>query len=323
MKKTRRMFRTIISMILIVGMLGASCVFADSSETIYDKNISMQLVEDVVDTIRIDVQGIRNEKMNKGISNEELINRMFSSEETTAFFKKNKMDVDYYKSVLEKDLSKLREVKFVVTKGVEEDHGKGLTYSPDIQGSRLVYADAVYELSTQRFNFTVGELVKNAVLELLNVVSDGGFSIALTVANVLGLDNLEALFHSDLVRLNKEYAKVERTSRYVTKFVELYAPVNGTLMWYPWGYAQSEYVNNTVMFYYKGLKYDEAPAFSQHYTQRYYSHTDLINKVKSVYPNGTWNEVADYYGSLLGGYTIYNYTSITASKYLEYDSLCP
>ena len=32
MKKTRRMFRTIISMILIVGMLGASCVFASNFE---------------------------------------------------------------------------------------------------------------------------------------------------------------------------------------------------------------------------------------------------------------------------------------------------
>lgn len=292
--------KKVLSMVLACTMtLGLSSnAFAANSE-----NIQSQ----VVDSITIPLNNESN--MRADNSNVDVVN----------FFDNNDIDYEYYMDWLsEQEQENLSSV----TISVSENQYYPSTYSnSDIRGSRLVYADRNYRYTEKENPFSTGQLMANAVAEAVNLTIGKYTQFVASLSSILGIANPSTYFGTDRVREGEDYYVNDGANRVVTKFVELYAPVSGTTKWYPWGYAEGDYVRHGVQLYYKGLEQGaKKNIYHQYYTENYYNHTNLINKVKDAYPRRTYTEVADDYAATTGGYDLRD-RSITRSQYLEYDHL--
>lgn len=244
------------------------------------------------------------------------------STDVREFFERNEMNYNYYRDWLyEQEMDGLESVTITVLSS--NDNGVApASLNSTIQGDRIVYVDRYYTHNPRTNQFTVGALMKNVIAEGVTLVIGRYSQVVASLASILGITDPDTYFGSDRVRQNKEYYVNDGANRVVTKFVELYAPVSGVTQWYAWGYAESDYVRHGVQLYYKGIENGaKKNLYHQYYTQHYYTETTLVNLVKNAYSMGrTYCEVADDYASAIGGYALYD-RNITASKYLEYDSV--
>lgn len=243
------------------------------------------------------------------------------SDEITAFFESNELNEEYYMNwISNQDIENLESVTITVLYP-EDNLTEVYSNTSDIQKHRFVYVDANYILGQKTNQFTVGDLLVDVVTEVIVVTISHYDKVMGTIASLFDITDPASYFATDRVRVGQEYYINDGASRVVTKFVELYAPVSGTVKWYAWGYAQSDYVRHGIQFYYKGLEVgSKQNKYHQYYTQRYYNDTSLYNAVVNAYPNSIYEEIADEFSANYIGYTLYE-RSITREKYLEYDDI--
>lgn len=242
------------------------------------------------------------------------------SDDVIVFFEENELNYDFYSSWITAQTSLgLDSVTIAVTQPTATSATTRAS-SDDIEASRVVYAETIYHYTGQTNQLTVGDLIANAVSEVINLVIGKYSQTIASLASILGITDPSSYFGTERVEQNKDYYVNDASSRLVTKFVELYAPVSGTTKWYPWGFAQSDYVRHGVQLFYKGLENGaKENVYHQYYTQHYYSEASLVTLVKDAYIRGTTHEeVAEEYASAIGGYVLFD-RDITATKYLEYD----
>ena len=162
--------------------------------------------------------------------------------------------------------------------------------------------------------------MKNVVSEGINLTIGKYSQFIASLASIFGITDPDTYFGTDKVRMGQDYYVNDGANRVVTKFVELYAPVSGTVKWYPWGYAEGDYVRHGVQLYYKGLETKpKKNIYHQYYTEHYYAEQTLVTLTEQAYSRGqVYSEVADDYAASSGGYALIE-RDISESKYLEYD----
>ena len=245
----------------------------------------------------------------------------FEATDVQEFFEDNKMNYNYYRDWLyEQDMDGLETVTITVVPS-----NVGVVPASEnsvIQDYRMVYVDRNYHHEPKTNQFTVGELLKNVVSEGINLVIGKYSQFIASLASILGITDPDTYFGTDRVRQGEDYYVNDGANRVVTKFVELYAPVLGETQWYPWGYAEGDYVRHGVQLYYKGLEAEpKKNIYHQYYTENYYREATLVSLVKNAYSLGRdYYEVADDYAAAIGGYELYD-RSITVTQYLEYDDV--
>lgn len=304
--------KRILSMILAMAMSLTLCVPAFAAEKEYESTQSITIHfnpnECNVNAYALSDAGRGNDAQ-------------FNSADVQRFFADNNLDLDYYRKwVYNQDTNNLSTVTITVV--AQERNVASVQSNRSISGCRLVYVDRNYHYNGEKVQLTVGALVKRVVSEAVTLYISKYSQVIGSLASICGITNPDTFFGNDLVRKGKEYYIHDGSNRVVTKFVELYAPVQGTTKWYAWGFAEGDYVRQGAQLYYKGIEVGQkGNDYHQYYTQNYYNEATLKQLVKDAYSKGReYKEIADEYAANIGGYRLYDCV-INANKYLEYDGL--
>ena len=243
-----------------------------------------------------------------------------TSDDVIIFFKKNELNYDFYSTwIAEQAAAGADSVTIAISQPVATSATTRATIS-DIEESRVVYAESYREhIEGQTIQLTPDELLANLFNEVVTLVLDEYCQVITSLGSLFGISDPISFFGTERAVINKDYCEVEGKSRLITKFVELYAPVQGTTQWYPWGYAEGDYVEYVTFHYQKGSLRDFAKSHQQYYTQHYYYEAALIRLTQNAYlVNSTYEEVAEDYAADVGGYELF-VRDIDQNKFFEYD----
>ena len=243
-----------------------------------------------------------------------------ASDDVMIFFEENELNSDFYIAwVAEQATAGADSVTIAVSRPVSTSATTRAALS-DIEASRVVYAESYRKhIEGQTIQLTPGELLANLFNEVVTLVLDEYCQVFSSLGSLFGISDPISYFGSERAVIGKDYLEHEARSRLITKFVELYAPVQGTTQWYPWGYAESDYVEHIIDHYYKGSRNDTAISHQQYYTQHYYYEAALIRLTQNAYlVNSTYEEVAEDNAAAIGGYELF-VRDIDETKFFEYD----